>query len=257
MGDMGNDSARESATCGHPVLNTRDMIETSEGPSTRVPKGDMYATRHNPFVYFHSIIDSPLCQKNVVNLDLLADDLKTVATTANFNFITPTVCDDAHDAPCADGRPGGLVTADAFLRKWVPRILESPAYKRDGLLIINFDEGSHGAIERSEDGTVVTVEGASCCNQQPGPNLVGPYPKISSSGTGKERRTVKTLSFGGERTGAVMLSPFIRPGTVSNVPYNHYSLLKSLEDIFGIKEHLGYAGRSGLAGFGSDISTKF
>ena len=27
---------------------------------------DMYATRHNPFVYFHSIIDSPSCEKNVV-----------------------------------------------------------------------------------------------------------------------------------------------------------------------------------------------
>ena len=56
MQDMGNDPSRESATCGHPALNTRDNTQRAE-------KGDQYATRHNPFVYFHSIIDSRKCQQ--------------------------------------------------------------------------------------------------------------------------------------------------------------------------------------------------
>jgi phosphatidylinositol-3-phosphatase len=254
MGDMGNDPARESGTCGHPVLNTPDLTEKAEGVSARVPQGDMYVTRHDPFAYFHSVIDSPLCQKNVVNLNRLPEDLKFIATTANFNFITPNLCDDGHDAPCVDGRPGGLFSINAFLQKWVPLILASPAYKKDGLLFINFDEGSSGAIERNQDGIAVTFYGATCCNQQPGPNI-GPYPKIETHGTGEKKRTVRTISFGGERTGAVLLSPYIQPGTISDVPYNHYSLLKSVEDIFGLNEHLGYAGQPGLVGFGSDVFT--
>ena len=37
---------------------------------------DEYATRHDPFVYFHSIIDdTTLCDTHVVNLDLLPQDL--------------------------------------------------------------------------------------------------------------------------------------------------------------------------------------
>jgi hypothetical protein len=253
MGDMGNDPARESATCGHPTVNTTDMTEEAEAPSARVPLGDSYATRHNPFMYFHSVIDSPSCRKNVVNLNVLTEDLKAAAATPNLSFITPSLCDDGHDAPCADGKPGGLKSIDVFLKKWVPLILESPAYKQDGMLIITFDEGSYGSIQKGKDGSVtVTMNGATCCNEHPGPNLK-PYPQVTTYTNGPSKTTVKTTSFGGERTGAVVLSSFIKPGTVSNIPYNHYSLLKSIEDIFGIKEHLGYAGQAGLAGFGCDI----
>jgi hypothetical protein len=39
---------------------------------------------------------------------------------------------------------------------------------------------------------------------------------------------------GGGQTGAVLLSPFIKPGTVSISSYNHYSLLASIEDLFGL-----------------------
>jgi phosphatidylinositol-3-phosphatase len=72
-----------------------------------------------------------------------------------------------------------------------------------------------------------------------------------------QRITKKTLAYGGDRTGALLLSKYIRPATVSNVPYNHYSLLKSLEDIFGIDEYLGYAGQKGLVAFGSDVFTRY
>ncbi len=45
---------------------------------------------------------------------------------------------------------------------------------------------------------------------------------------------------GGGRVGALLLSPCIRPGTVSATPYNRYSLLASIEDFFGLPR-LGYA----------------
>jgi phospholipase C len=61
MEDMGNDPARERATCGHPKLNEKDPTQAAEAPRPGVPAGDQYAVRHNPFVYFHSIIDTPTC----------------------------------------------------------------------------------------------------------------------------------------------------------------------------------------------------
>jgi hypothetical protein len=61
-------------------------------------------------------------------------------------------------------------------------------------------------------------------------------------------------SFGGDNTGAVMLSPFIKAGTVSTVAYNHYSMLRTMEDIFGLPQ-LGNAAVPTLVPMGSDVFT--
>jgi hypothetical protein len=216
MEDMGADTTRERRTCAHPVIGSLDSTQ-------RATPLDQYATKHNPFMYFHSVIDSPSCDQNVVALPLLEDALKSVSTTPNFSFISPNLCHDGHDRPCKNGEPGGLVSADAFLQRWVPRITSSPAFKADGMLIITFDEA-------------LTIDSSACCNEQPGPNVVNPG----------------IYGPGGGRIGAVVLSPFVRRGTVSDTPYNHYSLLRTIEDIFGLG-HLGYAGQDGLAAFGRDV----
>ena len=57
---------------------------------------------------------------------------------------------------------------------------------------------------------------------------------------------------GGGRIGAVLLSPLIRPGTVSTIPYNHYSLLRAIEDIFGLP-YLGDAAMPQVRSFGADV----
>jgi hypothetical protein len=217
MEDMGNDPARESATCGHPPIGALDRTQ-------HAAVGDQYAAKHNPFVYFHAILDSAPCQSNVVALSRLESDLRTDASTPNFAFIVPNLCHDAHDEPCVDGEPGGLVSADRWLAHWVPLITRAPAF-RDGLLIVTFDEA-------------LDSDASACCNEPTGPNTA--RPGITGPGGG--------------RIGAVLLSPFIRPGTDTDVPYNHYSLLKSLEDVFGLP-YLGY-GASALAGFGPDVYTR-
>lgn len=255
MGDMGNDPTREAATCGHPLLNSVDHTQAAEAPSASVPLGDQYASRHDPFVYFHSIIDSPACAAHVVNLNVLPNDLKSEFTTPNFVFITPNLCDDGHDSPCVTGQPGGLVSADSFLQKWIPLITTSPAYQHDGLIVINFDEG--GLSEQiTSSGVAIFAPGLFCCNEQPGPNLA-PFPQTTDI---TPTITLTFENYGGDRTGAVLLSPFLKPGTVSETPFNHYSLLKSLEDIFETDGHLGYAAAAGLVGFfgcvSSDIATK-
>ncbi len=253
MEDLGNDPARESASCGAPTLGASDPTQRPEAPSARVPRGDQYAARHNPFVYFHSLTDTPACATNVGPLERLATDLRAVKTTPEFVFISPNLCHDGHDAPCRNGEPGGLVSADRFLQTWVPRILASPAYRRDGLLIVTFDEGDGEVTRLANGGVRVVFAGESCCNQQPGPNL-GAFPEIQTEG----KATLEVRAFGGDRTGSVLLSPALRPGTVSVTPFNHYALLKSLEDVYRLHEHLGYAAQAGLVGFfdeGSDVAT--
>ena len=58
---------------------------------------------------------------------------------------------------------------------------------------------------------------------------------------------------GGGLVGAVLLSPFIKPGTVSTTPYNHYSTLATDELIFGLSR-LGEA-KTVTSTFGSDVFT--
>jgi hypothetical protein len=220
--DMGDDPARDGGTaCAHPAIGAPDATQQASA-------ADQYATRHNPFVYFHSIIDRPAaCAARDVPLSELAGDLATARATPQLSFIVPDLCHDAHDATCADGGPGGLPAADAFLRMWVPRITGSPAFRRDGLLIVTFDEAGGDA--------------SACCGEQPGPNT--PAPGAQPGGAG------------GGRMGAVLLSRFIAPGTISAQEYNHYSLLRSIEDAFGL-DHLGYAAAAGLRPFGDDVFTR-
>jgi hypothetical protein len=215
MEDMGADPAREANACGHVKIGE---VDDTNHASVK----DEYADKHDPFVYFHSIIDDHAnCAAHVVNLDELVDDLQTVATTPNFSYITPDLCHDGHDAPCNSGEPGGLISADKFLREWVPRITSSPAFKQDGVLIVTFDEGT---------------DAEACCGETSPRGA--PLPGI--------------FGHGGGRIGAVALSPFVKPGTVSDVPYNHYSLLRSIESWFGLP-YLGYTGQHGLHAFGSDV----
>ena len=224
MEDMGNGGPGEPKSCRHPEINGQDHTQSAE-------VGDQYAARHNPFVYFHSIIDFPTCAKNDVDFRAMATDFKSPSTTPNYAFVTPNLCNDGHDEPCVDGRPGGLVQMDKWLREHVPGILASPGFKDDGLLIVTFDE-AEGDPRRSDS------DASACCDEKSGPNTPNPGGPIAGPGGG--------------RIGAVLLSPYIRPGTVIDTPYNHYSLLRSMEDTFGLS-HLGYAGQEGLKPFDEKI----
>jgi hypothetical protein len=206
-------------------------------------------------MYFHSIIDdAPSCATHVVNFDGLAADLAEERTTPNFVFITPNLCNDGHDGSgtgasgttCANGQPGGLTSADAFLKTWVPKILESPAYKKDGLLIITFDESNYTESvsvnpSTGQETVDITFSGQTCCDQQPGPNLNGVRPgTVTLLNTPTLVENIVDNGYGGDRIGALLLSPFVKPSSTSDTPYNHYALLKSIEDIFHLG-HIGYA----------------
>jgi hypothetical protein len=112
----------------------------------------------------------------------------------------------------------------------VPQIQASPAYREGGLIVVTFDE--------AEAGPGGGADSSSCCAQPQFPNTPnngGPTP-----------------GSGGGRVGAVLLSPFVKPGTTNQTPYNHFSFLRSVEDLFQV-DHLGYASQTGLKPFGSDV----
>ena len=258
--DMGNTPARDGGTpdptggtdCGHPAIGATDTAEVAT-------TADQYTTRHDPFVWFHSVIDNEAeCDANVVPLGTLgptgtplptghlARDLQSEKTTPRFAFITPNLCDDGHDGTCAGpnstgGHVGGLTGADEFLRAWMPLILGSPAYKHgDMLVVITFDESD-------TDGPGDSV---SCCNEQPGPNTHAP-------GDAGDDDRQRSSWWRADRRSSLNAKYVVAGSTDTTGSYNHYSALRSYEDLLGLttagndgEGHLGFAARAGLAPLG-------
>jgi hypothetical protein len=211
---------KQGPACGHPPIGQPDPTEGA------VP-ADMYATRHEGFMYFKSVIgNQAFCDQHMLSFQPLLKDLSSVSTTPDFSWISPNLCMDGHDAPCANGDPGGLSEVNGFLNIWIPQIMKSPAYKQNGMIFITFDEGSNDT---------------ACCGETSGKSPS--HPNSAEPGMGGP---------GGGRVGAVVLSPFIKPGTVSTVDYNHYSTLRTIEDIFGLS-HLGDAAMPQVKPFGRDV----
>ena len=96
---------------------------------TTGPANDSYATRHNPFMYFASIIDNKsLCDSHVLSLHARwRRTSSSASTTPNYSMVTPNTCADGHDWPkCQDGSPGRLprvnaVPEDSGSRRSPPR----------------------------------------------------------------------------------------------------------------------------------------
>jgi len=131
-------------TCVHPDSGAADQTTDFRraDPSTSYG-GSGYAARHNPFVYFHSLLDLGSCSQRDVPLDRLGGALQS--GTPNFSFISPNLCNAGEPTECDAGvQDPGPAQADKFLSDWVPKILASPAYQQDGVLIITFGEAIPG-----------------------------------------------------------------------------------------------------------------
>ncbi|HET8559487.1 MAG TPA: alkaline phosphatase family protein [Marmoricola sp.] len=116
---------------------------------------------------------------------------------ARFNFVVPNECEDGHDNCQPSGN--GISQFDSFLAREVPKIISSPAFGSDGLLLVTFDEGT------------------------------------SNQGDGNGHQFA-----GGGNVAFLAYGPQVRTG-VDTATYDHYSLLRTLEDGFGIGDHLGGA----------------
>jgi phosphatidylinositol-3-phosphatase len=206
------------------------------GTPTRTEADPDYKNKHNPWAYYHSTFDQDAyCQAHVVPLGYLdasgqpqgqlIDDLQSVDTTPAYSFLTPDQCHDGHDA-CASNGNNALAGADQFLEAFIPAIMASPAYQQDGLIIVTFDEGTSDLF---------------CCGEKKAPNL----PSSADNGY----PIPGPVADGGGQTGAILISPRIAAGSVDATnQFNHYSYLRSMEDLFGLP-YLGYAAATGLKTF--------
>ncbi|MGB8650608.1 MAG: alkaline phosphatase family protein, partial [Mycobacteriales bacterium] len=106
-----------------------------------------YAVKHNPWAYFAA--ERAACRRfdvpagtpagGALRADVDAGRLPTVG------MVVPDICDDGHSC--------SLETADAWLRGWLPVLMEGPDFRAGRLaVVVTFDEDDHG-----EHNTVLTV----------------------------------------------------------------------------------------------------
>ncbi len=113
----------------------------------------LYGAKHNPFVFFDDVTEgrdphSAHCIEHIRPYQELAGALSHSSAVAQYNFITPDLCNDMHDsAGCAT--PDNVANGDTWLSHEVPKILASKAYQDGGALFITWDESEGG------DGTPV------------------------------------------------------------------------------------------------------
>jgi phosphatidylinositol-3-phosphatase len=200
-------------------LEWKAYIEGSEGDAASAEPTNCRTWR-NPFAYFHSITEGSECAAAGTGLPQLAADLKLKAD--QFPALAYVSLDPA--------------TTEESLKTVVPEIKESIAYKDGGLLAITFAQARH-------DGENPDTSG--CCIDPAYPNL--PAPASPAPATGPVRETG-----GGGRVGLLLLSPFVEPGTTSETYFNHFSLLATIEELFGL-ERIGYAAEPAITGFDESI----
>ena len=173
----------------------------------------VYASKHAGFVNFASAQNDPDRAAHLVGFDKLRSDI-AAGTLPNFALVVPNQCNEMHGLPPLPGVPadcaitniGPLIKrGDAEVGRLVAMIQGTGTWRsKDNVaIVITFDEGSSR-----------TTEG--CCGK-PGNGGGGHIPTIVITNHGPR-------------------------GLADNTPYSHYSLLRTLEDAFGIGERIGHAG---------------
>jgi hypothetical protein len=161
----------------------------------------LYNSKHNGIPYFRSVQSSPTEMAKMGPLSALAHDLAT--NPPSFGYIVPDECSDMHGAPpyCVDsGDPGdesdnALVSrADALVGKLVRQITGAPFWA----------QGNNAIVITFDEGADGDTSG--CCGTVPGNGRIA---------------TIVVTSRGPRR----LQDP---------TPYNHYSLLQTLQLAFGL-----------------------
>jgi hypothetical protein len=182
IGDMADPEGAPD-NCVHP-----------EPEAAAAPAAGGYSPQLNPFVYFHSLLDLGDCAADDVPLTELPKDLRKAEATASFSYIAPDLCESGFRGQCPEGSPDGAAAADAYLARLVPEILASPAYKKDGLLIVSFGAADPAAA--------------------------------AAAAAAPESDPLKV--------GALLISPLLTPGGTDGATYNPYSLQRSLAELFAL-----------------------
>ena len=172
-----------------------------------------YASKHTGFMNFYDVQHDPKRAQHIVSFRQLDADLAS-GELPNFALIVPNQCDEMHgldgiDVPdgCDGHDVGGLIRrGDKVAGELVARIQATQTW-------------------RSADNVAIVV--------------------TFDEGSGRTREGCCAAQDGGGHIPTIVITNHGPRGLKDTTPYNHYSLLRTIEDAFGIDEHLGHAADTG------------
>ncbi len=181
--------------------------------------GSLYVNKHNPFVLYKDILDNPTRLQHIKPVDQLASDLAS-GTAPNYVWISPDVCHDMHGMGSSGASANGfpwcayppnntvahalIQHGDQYAQQLVSTIMSSPSWTADSAIVITWDENDYAGT----DTNVGYGSTAGCC--------------------------ASPVGYGGGRVPAIVIIGGSKVRTVSLQPYNHYSLMRTIEDAFGL-----------------------
>jgi len=139
-------------------------LEDAPTPCFRGASAAGYAKKHNPFLYYRDIADSPSRCDRLVGFGQLAAALRS-GRLPSYAWISPNLCDDGHDC--------GVAAGDRFLARTVPALLRELG--PHGFLVVTWDEGG------SNDECCAAARGGHVATVLAGPDVLR---------GGRERRPV-------------------------------------------------------------------
>lgn len=219
----------------------------------------LYVNKHNPFILFDDVRNDPSRAAKIKPYSQFTADMSH-GRVPSFVWITPNQCNDMHggvyvavdgepSTPCPYGNakddPADASLkqkADAFVEQAVKTIMASKAWRENSAIFIVTDENDFNAANPQIDDWD-SAEG--CCDS---PILPDGYRFIGSSGAYDGNvldcpGDATSCTYGGGLIPAIIVTTDGKRHYTSDVAYNHYSLLRTIEQNWGLA-YLGNAGDS-------------
>ena len=218
------------------------------------PNVALYTNKHNPFVLMDDIRGDPARLAKVKPYTALATDLNG-AQAPDFVWISPNQCNDMHggvyvtvpghpETPCPygnavdDANDAALKQkADTFVHAAVDTIRSSKAWTGNSAIFILTDESD---FQGSAVDTDLWADVRGCCDSPGYGNAPGLPEGYVLTDNGSHPWSGP---FGGGLIPAIVVTRNGAGSIKDATPYNHYSLLRTIEEVWGLG-YLGYAGDS-------------
>jgi len=222
--------------------NKLDRYGPSLADGTQVK---LYAKKHNPFVLFDDVKNDPTRMSHVRDYTQLSADLNS-GPAPQFVWISPNQCNDMHggvfvavpghtETPCPYGSAKDDTNdaalkqkADTFVQGAVSTIKNSRAWTRHSAIVIVTDENDFTG--NTATGGWESADG--CCDS---PYVEAKDPRLGPTNTWPGG------TYGGGLIPAIVITASGPRHVVDHTPYNHYSLLRTIEDNWDLG-HLGHTG---------------
>jgi phospholipase C len=160
----------------------------------------LYYQKHNPLVYFKDIVTNANRLANIQPLPAdgtlgpLTQLLSNPKTAPNFMFIVPDECHDMHGTSACSNNDQLLQEGDAYVGALFTAITSSPTWDENSALVIVWDENDYSS-------------NLGCC---------------------------LSPTIGGGHIASIVITKKNNQGMRSADLFNHYSLLLTLEEGFGL-----------------------